>query len=71
MHKSDGFSYSFGELVEQKVKANKPVVNESITPTQLSLFDVSNFSVEVNKTKAKRTRKFKGTDGEQLSLFLS
>ncbi len=69
VYKSDGFSYSFGELVKQKVKVVKQLTNQLITPTQLNLFDTTEFSVEVNKTKSKRTRKFKGTDGEQLSLF--
>ncbi len=69
LQKSDGYNYSFGELVKQKIKAGKQIVNELITPNQLSLFDVSNFAVEVEKTKTKRTRKFKGGEGEQLSLF--
>ncbi|MGB3512813.1 MAG: RNA-guided endonuclease IscB [Microcoleaceae cyanobacterium] len=74
IHKSDGFSYSFGELVKQKVKVVKQSTNQLITPTQLNLFDTTEFSVvganghsPLHKTKSKRTRKFKGTDGEQLS----
>ncbi|MDY7007193.1 MAG: RNA-guided endonuclease IscB [Cyanobacteriota bacterium] len=75
VHKSDGFSYGFGELVKQKVKIIKQT-NQPINPTQLNLFDTTEFSVvggdghsSLHKTKSKRTRKFKGTDGEQLSLF--
>ncbi len=68
LHKYNGYSYSFGELIKQKIKVTKQI-NELIIPTQLSLFDVGNFSVEVKKTKTKRTRRFKGNDGEQLSLF--
>ncbi|MGB3510094.1 MAG: hypothetical protein WBA93_12825 [Microcoleaceae cyanobacterium] len=69
LHKSDGFSYSFGELVEQKVKVVKPIINQPITPTQLNLFDTAEFSTQATKAKAKRTRKSKGTEEEQLSLF--
>jgi len=69
IHKSDGFAYSFGELVKQKVKTVKPVNNQPINPTQLNLFDTTEFFSQTTKTKTKRTRKFKGTDGEQLSLF--
>ena len=68
-HKSDGFAYSFGELVKQKVKAVKPLTNQLINPTQLNLFDTSEFSAQINQAKTKRTRKSKGTDGEQLNLF--
>jgi 5-methylcytosine-specific restriction endonuclease McrA len=68
-HKSDGFSYGFGELVKQKFKVVKPVINQPINTTQLNLFDTSEFSTQINKTKTKRTRKPKRTDGEQLSLF--
>jgi hypothetical protein len=68
-HKSDGFSYGFGELVKQKFKVVKPVINQPINPTQLNLVDTSEFSTQINKTKTKRTRKPKRTDGEQLSLF--
>jgi 5-methylcytosine-specific restriction endonuclease McrA len=69
IHKSDGFSYGFGELVNQKVKVVKSVINQPINPTQLNLFDTSEFSTQINKTKTKRTRKSKGREGEQLSLF--
>ncbi|MCT7973704.1 RNA-guided endonuclease IscB [Laspinema olomoucense] len=69
IHKSDGFGYSFGELVKQKVKVIKPVNNQPINPTQLNLFNTIEFFTQTTKTKTKRTRKFKGTDGEQLSLF--
>lgn len=69
IHKSDGFSYGFGELVKQKVKAVKPVNNQQINPTQLNLFDTTEFFSQTTKTKVKRTCKSKGTDGEQLSLF--
>ena len=68
-HKSDGFSYGFGELVNQKVKVVKPIINQLINPTQLNLFDTTQFSTQANQTKTKRTRKSKGTEGEQLSLF--
>lgn len=69
IHKSDGFSYSFGELVNQRVKVVKQLTNQLITPTQLKLFDVSKFSVEIDQTKPKLTCRLKRTDGEQLSLF--
>ncbi|NEP40748.1 MAG: HNH endonuclease, partial [Okeania sp. SIO2H7] len=54
-HKSDGFSYGFGELVKQKVKVVKPVINQPINPTQLNLFDTTQFSTQINQTKTKRT----------------
>ena len=69
IHKSDGFSYGFGELVKQKVKVVKQIINQPINPTQLNLFDTSNFSSEITQTKVKRTRKSKETEGEQLNLF--
>nr|UZQ22126.1 HEARO endonuclease [uncultured bacterium] len=69
IHKSDGFAYSFGELVKQKVKVVKPTINKPITPTQLNLFDTTEFSTQTIQTKIKRTHKSKGTEGEQLSLF--
>ncbi|MGD1705110.1 RNA-guided endonuclease IscB [Dapis sp. BLCC M229] len=34
IHKSDGFAYSFGELVKQKLKVVKPVINQLINPNQ-------------------------------------
>ncbi|MDJ1177655.1 RNA-guided endonuclease IscB [Roseofilum sp. BLCC_M91] len=68
-HKSDGFNYGFGEWVKQKVKVVKPTINKPITPTQLNLFNTTEFSTQTIKTKIKRTRKSKGTEGEQLSLF--
>lgn len=67
IHKCDGFNYSFGELVKQKVKVVKPVINQPITPTQLRLFDTAEFSSKTTKTKVKCTRKFKRTEGEKLS----
>jgi 5-methylcytosine-specific restriction endonuclease McrA len=68
-HKSDGFNYGFGELVKQKVKVVKPTINKPITPTQLNLFNTTEFSTQTTKTKIKPTRKSKGTEGKQLSLF--
>ncbi|MGB3514274.1 MAG: RNA-guided endonuclease IscB, partial [Microcoleaceae cyanobacterium] len=70
LHKSDSFAYSFGELVKQKLKVFKPIINQPITPTQLNLFDITEFSTQTIQTKAKRTRKIKGTEGEQLSFVL-
>ena len=67
IHKSDGFSYGFGELVNQKVQVVKPVINQLINPTQLNLFDTAEFSTQTTQTKTKRTRKAKGTEGEQLT----
>lgn len=58
-----------GNWLMQKVKAVKPVINQPINPTQLNLFDTSEFSAQINQAKTKRTRKSKETEGEQLSLF--
>lgn len=73
LHKSDGFNYGFGKLVEQKVKIPKPTINQPLNqpkaPTQLNLFDTAEFSTQTTKNKGQRTRKLKGTEGEQLSLF--
>ena len=71
LHKSDGFDYGFGELVKQKVKILKVPINQPLpsNPTQLNFFDTTEFSTQVVKSKSKRTRKFRGIEGEQLSLF--
>ena len=71
LHKSDGYTYSFGELVKQKtvnfVQKVEQVLN---TPVQLNLFDISELTTErLPKTKRAKRRKFDGLDGEQLSLF--
>jgi hypothetical protein len=47
----------------------KPIINQPINPTQLNLFHPDEFSTQTTKTKIKPTRKPKGTEGEQLSLF--
>ncbi|NEQ41026.1 MAG: HNH endonuclease [Okeania sp. SIO3I5] len=78
LHKSDGYTYSFGELVKQKsvnfVQGTLYATSlEQVleTPVQLNLFDISELTTETKpKTKrAKRTKQFDSFDGEQLSLF--
>ncbi|NEQ37919.1 MAG: HNH endonuclease [Okeania sp. SIO3I5] len=72
LHKSDGYTYSFGELVKQKTVNFVQKVGQVLdTPVQLSLFDISELTTET-KSQTKRgqhTKKFDGLDGEQLSLF--
>ncbi len=66
-HKSDGFNYGFGELVQQKVKVVKLIISQPTNPTQLNLFDTTEFSIQTTNTKTKHTRKSKRKEGEQLS----
>jgi hypothetical protein len=63
-HKSDGYAYQFGELVQQKV------VNFVPQTTQLNLFDTSKLQTNTKSTTKKKSKtKSSGFDGEQLSLF--
>ncbi len=71
LHKSDGYTYNFGELVKQKTINFVQKVEQVLdTPVQLNLFDISELTTK-SKSKAKRIKrkKFDGLDGKQLSLF--
>ncbi|MGB3509712.1 MAG: hypothetical protein WBA93_10795 [Microcoleaceae cyanobacterium] len=66
MHKSDGYTYSFGELVKQKnvnfVRKQK-VEQVLASPVQLSMFDISELETESkSQTKRIKPRKFDGVD---------
>jgi hypothetical protein len=69
LHKSDGFNYGFGELIKQQEKNLIPSKPLLFNYVQLNLFNTTEFSTQTTKSKTKRTRKFKGNEGEQLSLF--
>jgi 5-methylcytosine-specific restriction endonuclease McrA len=70
-HKSDGYSYQFGETVKQKVVNFIQQPSQLLSsPTQLNLFDISELPTDTKpKTKRKSKPKSSGFDGEQLSLF--
>ncbi|MDY7007276.1 MAG: RNA-guided endonuclease IscB [Cyanobacteriota bacterium] len=53
VHKLDGYSYDFAQLVEINEQVNTAtIVDRIINPVQLSLFDTSELTIETNKTTA-------------------
>ncbi|NEO55056.1 MAG: HNH endonuclease [Okeania sp. SIO3B5] len=70
LHKSDGCTYSFGELVKQKtVNFVKKITETLDSPVQSHMFDTSGLTAEIEPKARRKKKKLKGTDGEQLSLF--
>jgi 5-methylcytosine-specific restriction endonuclease McrA len=71
IHKRDGYSYEFGEFAELN---NQSIVKPTnaysfFKSTQLNLFDTTDLTTNVSKTKRKSKKQLGNDDYEQLSLF--